>query len=79
MSRDLPVFLCCTEGGDYEARIEAVDEQHAAEEFVRRIEWSNASYPVASGDDTIMVRVGDTLFEVSGITDPQYSAKRQGG
>lgn len=76
MSKDLPVFLCRTEDDEHELRIPAVDEQHAAEEFVKRIEWDNASFPVASGNETVNVRVGDTLFEVSGITDPQYSAKK---
>lgn len=74
--RTMQVFLCRTKDEDYEASIEAIDEQQAAEEFVRRLEWSNASYTVASGKETVMVRVGDTLFEVSGITDPQYSAKK---
>lgn len=50
----------------------------AAEEFVRWREWDAGKFPVASAKHTVTVSVDGTLYEVKGVQEPQYRARRCG-
>jgi hypothetical protein len=68
----------CKLGENHEERVYAPDEETAAEEFVRRSEWDAAEFPVASEKHTAIVSVDGTLYEVRGVSEPQYRARKCG-
>ena len=51
----------------------------AAESFVERYEWNRVDFSVASGKETLIVKVSkenyEQTFEVSGVNRPVYHAK----
>lgn len=70
-------YKCKMEDGeDYERQIEAIAPQFAAEAFIRMMEWNHAEFPIAAGKQAAIVTVDGVRYEVKGITEPQYEAKK---
>lgn len=72
----MTAFKCKSEDGEYERTVYAHDATFAAELFVKQMEWDQAEFPIAAGNETAIVTVDGVRYEVKGITDPQYEARK---